>query len=823
MLEYYKQPKREAKTLQLGKNTEVRIDEMIIKDLLVKIYEDPSAGLRELFANSINACKTAKEKYGANPSIEVVINPANMKLEIIEHDSLGMTIKMFEEVYTVLGRSGNFDGEKPGQFGVGMAAYFALSDNMLVETFARDGTRFVKFGHGLDGFEDVTAHNKQTLEKHGSRFTLTLRMKKTDEDTRRDVLNSLITRLQECACFAGIPTVLTMLTSLKGLNFDVGKHEIGPITPEEFYQKKPIFIIDNEDYRLDIGWYNKANHESMTTLAGMPINSKLELPFTYVLQIKNERKYKPTASRDSLTDEAVIKIKNKIYGDMINVIELKIGYNAINWVNEPYLVMLLHKINQAISNLDTDVIAEKSPKLRELVDAMSNNSVIHLKHGRTEARISSMQSPIAFIHNSIRFPDAKINEYLLDAVSNKRVRCMVRSSMEAVNDYLTSSENLNILIVPKGDKLEKENIVNILNKAGIPKLNLKAPTRNNSGTSVSHYVHGKKDKTERKIYMDGVICINKIGKIKDVIKLMMENEIEDVEVYNGDEKLGCSIDEHYHIWAGKEFNDIEENKIHGKNILSNPEKYLLVNNNHTLAKQINYSTYEKMIDENASMPIIIITETINIANLQAASLFMNDIVLKTLNEDARLFETFARKIHGINEENNAYVEYLPLITDLLKRVHEKEVKKAIISSINESGQAEKLAKVLSTSLYDYDGIIDAYVQLCIHIEKSKLKIYPKRNFIREMGYLFRDSIDYNELECGRILKKHYFPHADNVKIWRETYATKIMIETGSNMITKSITRRILNRMNRQTRLPSTFASLRMSTDGKKACLFLEDE
>ena len=103
---------------------QVKLEEEVVKQRVShELYEKPSSGFRELFANELRACHTAKNKYGANPRIEVTINPFEKKLSIQGYDSMGMSTELFLNVGRYLGRSDNFSGKEPGQFGFGLAAY----------------------------------------------------------------------------------------------------------------------------------------------------------------------------------------------------------------------------------------------------------------------------------------------------------------------------------------------------------------------------------------------------------------------------------------------------------------------------------------------------------------------------------------------------------------------------------------------------------------------------------------------------------------------------------------------------------------------------
>ena len=353
MSEYYVMPEKEKLDLNIDENIKIEIDDWSIRDVLsLGLYRDYTAGIRELYANAINACLTAKEKYGASPKIVISLDTKHAKLTITEIDSMGMSRDVFKNVYCVLGRSGNFDGTKPGMFGVGMAAYRALSDTMIIELYSRETEeKMAFFCDNMIEFKELK-HNPPTLEKYGTKITMTLRppkkagqfliTKETDvpwkQDPWAEMYESIMTASAENAKFAGITTLLDVPNDIKTVSFPLGMYSIideengnmqyyvGPLCAES-HIGKPVFLsIDTDDFELDLSGigYN------FITLAGMPIqhenlSSNTGLPFHgYVLKIKNERKYLPTVSRDELTLQA----ENDIYKLVIESVAkaiIKIG------------------------------------------------------------------------------------------------------------------------------------------------------------------------------------------------------------------------------------------------------------------------------------------------------------------------------------------------------------------------------------------------------------------------------------------------------------------------------------------------------------------
>ena len=148
---YYTPAIPNPQTATVGEFRPIRTEESaIIQRVSRDIYANPASGMREIIANEIRAGMLAKES-GASPRIEVIIMPD--RIRIWGMDSLGIERKIFDEVFMCLGRSGNFDGTKPGQFGFGRAAYTTISDHILIETKHRNGDCYSVLGVEGRGYQ----------------------------------------------------------------------------------------------------------------------------------------------------------------------------------------------------------------------------------------------------------------------------------------------------------------------------------------------------------------------------------------------------------------------------------------------------------------------------------------------------------------------------------------------------------------------------------------------------------------------------------------------------------------------------------------------
>ena len=250
------------------------------------LYASPTAGVRELLANEITAARAAR-KLGADPRIEVTI--LDDRICVWGIDSLGMERRTFDDVYTVLGRSGNFDGTTPGQFGLGRSAYMTISDHMLLETRHRNGDRYTVLGVEGRGFQvDL---GKPDIP-YGTRVTLAPR------DGSMAYTMAEMVRLAAGRC--EIPMTLTT------------KDGSFPLERQALEVTIPAATIDTPDMECAVGMLVAGSDQ--TFLCGMPIefNYRGKYPLDVSLDIHDERKYPPTPDRERMTEAAETAISDII-------------------------------------------------------------------------------------------------------------------------------------------------------------------------------------------------------------------------------------------------------------------------------------------------------------------------------------------------------------------------------------------------------------------------------------------------------------------------------------------------------------------------------
>jgi hypothetical protein len=312
-------------------------EDVVIQRISHDLYANASSGFRELFNNEARACRIARKKYGANPKIVITVVPSKRSLSIQGFDSMGMSQDRFLQIFTRLGRSDNFDGSEIGQFGFGRAAYTTLSEIMILKTWAREtNERYAVMGKNGIGYNVLP---EPELESYGTRVELTLYGKVS--------LEKIINTAVDCARFCDVDTFLDLEEDTEwdssNIPKNAGRHKIGPTTFQEYYEqitsriiefegdrfrgKIPV-IIHDEDFDL-YGMYIFRNpwasddvvlashspvHRSQDLcLLGTPIEGSIWTNFTYVLiNVKNERKYRPTPDRERFAQESIDALQKKI-------------------------------------------------------------------------------------------------------------------------------------------------------------------------------------------------------------------------------------------------------------------------------------------------------------------------------------------------------------------------------------------------------------------------------------------------------------------------------------------------------------------------------
>jgi len=143
----------------------------VVMDQLSKIYKSWKSTIREYIANAESACMSAgKLDLDYIPEINIVYSPEQC-LFTIEDNGIGLSKKMFMEVFRYFGRSRNaFDPTISGMFGLGAKSFVMLvgdKGSMVIHTRSRETDECYKMYARKVGF-DVLPHEDRG---YGTSFT----------------------------------------------------------------------------------------------------------------------------------------------------------------------------------------------------------------------------------------------------------------------------------------------------------------------------------------------------------------------------------------------------------------------------------------------------------------------------------------------------------------------------------------------------------------------------------------------------------------------------------------------------------------------------
>jgi len=373
----------------------IRLKESAVAhQIAVGLYKSPQAGFRELYSNERRAAYIAREKFGANPKIEVTLNPEQGQLIIQGRDSLGITAQVFADVLRWMGRTTNDDGSQVGQFGWGFFALWTLANSVKLETYARETNEcYGVTAHNAEAFT-LLPDEEVTIEEYGTRIQIDLK-KEID-------LVDLAKWIERNCKYSDVETHLTITKDITSTNswgytsvrLEGGCRRLDGTFKEQLERRianccggdRVIYDVelDAEDFYFYGVIAGDGEHAQISNwgkdilLLRVPIESpeadSLKLPFTFwVLNVKNERAYQPTPDRDRFIEGALKPIMEKLQAFLqIKLRELNIAslddYRRATWkgiytrLHEPLSGFLDAHTHSLATLLSTTVICPKPPE-----------------------------------------------------------------------------------------------------------------------------------------------------------------------------------------------------------------------------------------------------------------------------------------------------------------------------------------------------------------------------------------------------------------------------------------------------------------------------
>jgi hypothetical protein len=302
----------------------------VAQQIAVALYSSPSAGFREIYSNEARAARIARKQFGANPRIEVTVNPKERTLTVQGIDSLGITSSIFVEVLRYMGRTTNDLAGEVGQFGWGFFAAFTLTDDLRLETYARETKeRYGVTAESAAGFKPLPEEEVEIAE-YGTKITTKVK--------QQIHLNDLVEWIERYCRYSDIETNLTITHDIKDekWGYDWVKRKAGRSRVDGSFRDQLRKSVEDDSLKVvyevevdkpDYYFYGATagNEEHARTnpdrkdilLLRVPIESEdikgFDLPLTgWVLNVKDERRYPPTPDRDRFKEGTIKTILHEI-------------------------------------------------------------------------------------------------------------------------------------------------------------------------------------------------------------------------------------------------------------------------------------------------------------------------------------------------------------------------------------------------------------------------------------------------------------------------------------------------------------------------------
>ncbi len=180
----------------------------VVMDQLSKIYKSWKSTIREYIANAESACMAVtknKDRLDSafyEPEIRIIYDPGQCMLQI-EDNGIGLSKRMFLEVFRYFGRSRNaFDPTVSGMFGLGAKSFVMLvgdKGSMTLHTKSRETGECYKMYARKLGFDVLPYENRD----YGTAFTFI-----HDAEMNRA---EIVKTIREYAHYVRVPVYLTVI------------------------------------------------------------------------------------------------------------------------------------------------------------------------------------------------------------------------------------------------------------------------------------------------------------------------------------------------------------------------------------------------------------------------------------------------------------------------------------------------------------------------------------------------------------------------------------------------------------------------------------
>jgi hypothetical protein len=316
-MEIYTPATKTVKDYGLGESIDVTINgQAVIPILADKIYKSPYSAIRELYVNEVTATKKAlRINPELKPEIHISLNTKNRELVIKGVNSLGIDSDTFKHILAVMGNSGNNKENETGYYGLGFYSFVKISERIIINSFSLEsGEKWACIAKSALKFETLPKGSFKELDQTGFEITLSV---KNELD-----FGKIEDRVKEISKLSGVKTLFNVDGIFVHLVQYDNLDDYFKKSYHEFFDNQARYSlvyehIENDDYELIVG-YKSGNGGSVlreTFLINVPILldfPRYDFPQIALLNVKNERKFRPSADRERFDEGDEIVLNEEI-------------------------------------------------------------------------------------------------------------------------------------------------------------------------------------------------------------------------------------------------------------------------------------------------------------------------------------------------------------------------------------------------------------------------------------------------------------------------------------------------------------------------------
>ena len=366
-----------------GEVREVEVDKSkVFAVAAAKMYKTDASAFKELVSNALGAVHTAireKQIKKADALIRVSVNDGKV---VIEDNGTGISLERLENALIVMGKSANTDGTKHGLMGVGFFGHTKLTDRIVVDTLTADG-----FGIRVECLKGWNWNElgKSTRTTPGTTIEFESESIREDSEEIRDTLITIgaVSDVRFIAEIEGIGRIgdeqddIPVPGGMAGIKVNGDRAEFPAdrlkLVADAWKSERRVYAItkkcDGFEIVMNVCPENYQTPDPAVTMLYVPIKSvttetnpetgekvrePIIMPFEALINVTDERKFRPKTNREELTEESARQLQKEV--DALIAAEIKSiagikSYPEYMKSDKKHLYMWAHQYKSTVENL----------------------------------------------------------------------------------------------------------------------------------------------------------------------------------------------------------------------------------------------------------------------------------------------------------------------------------------------------------------------------------------------------------------------------------------------------------------------------------------